>query len=43
MWLASKKITPPKEWCHNPEMVDLYCNTVAMIFASNGIIPPEDW
>ena len=35
MFLASKGIIPPEEWKHEPSMVDINHETVAMILAKN--------
>ena len=44
MRLAEMRIVPPKEWIHNPNMIEpINKMTVAMHFALNGIIPPECW
>ena len=40
MLLANKKIIPPKEWEHNPNLMSCSHYTVAMYLAENGIIPP---
>lgn len=33
----------PNELYHDPTLVNYNKNTVAMIFASRGIIPPKEW
>ena len=43
MTFAFRKIRPPKEWYHNPELQDRSKNTVAILFAIHGVIPPEEW
>ena len=37
MILAYKGIIPPKEWIHDPEIMNEYENTVAMKLALNKI------
>lgn len=32
---------PNKEWDHDPYLLDKYNNTVGMMLAKNGIIPPH--
>ena len=44
MCFALNKIIPPKEWQHDPNMIDNFNNcTVGMYLAGNGIIPPKYW
>ena len=45
MILASRGIVPPKEWEYREEerflIRDVNQNTVALLLAKNGIIPPK--
>ena len=43
MILLCHKITPPKDFYHKPELQDNNGNTVPMIFAKKGKIPPKEW
>lgn len=43
MYLAKEGITPPKEWYHDPNLINSNGNTVAHCFAENGHIPPKEW
>lgn len=43
LYLADKGVIPPKEWCHDPLIVNEYGNTVAMKLALNKIEPPDEW
>ena len=40
MKLAEYNIDIPKYWEHDSELIDYDENTVAMILAKHGIIPP---
>ena len=40
MILSNKKIIPPKEWEHKPEIKNNENNTVARILVGKKIIPP---
>ena len=40
MILADKGIIPPSEWYHDPSLTNDKKETVAMLLARNGIIPP---
>ncbi len=42
MILAYEGILPPKEWQHDPTIID-NSYTVAMYLVSNKIIPPKEW
>ena len=41
MILALNGVDIPQEWYHDPELKNIYGQTVAMIYAKNGIVPPE--
>ena len=41
MILADSGIIPPKEWEHDKKMTDEYGNTVGILLAENGVIPPK--
>lgn len=44
MQLAYHEIIPPKEWQHDPNMVEnTNGDTVAIHLAVKGIIPPKCW
>lgn len=44
MWMAKNKITDiPKQWRHDKYLTNKWGQTVAMIYADNGIIPPKEW
>ena len=39
MYLAKKKIVPPKEWEHDKFLKNRYDQTVGLILSYKGIIP----
>ena len=41
MIYAKYNIIPPKEWQHNPLIHDKNGNTIAVLLAKNGTIPPK--
>lgn len=41
MYIAGKGKIPDSQWNHNPEIKNVNGETVAIILASTGIIPPE--
>ena len=43
MYLASNKILPPKEWYHNPLLINEHNGTVAVILINKGVLPPKEW
>ena len=43
MMLAFNGIIPPKEWCHDPNIRDLWKNTVAHYLKTHNIPVPNIW
>ena len=44
MNLVNNSIIPPKEWHHDPELLeDNNEGTIALKLAKKGIIPPKEW
>ena len=43
MILAINNINIPKEWEHISELKNKYGYTVALLYASKGLIPPKQW
>ena len=43
MYMAAHGHIPSNIWRHHPMKRDAYNNTVAMLLAQNGIIPPDEW
>jgi len=41
MILAYDKIIPPRYFEHDPNMTNINNETVAILLAKNGIVPPE--
>lgn len=43
LYMAAHGHIPSKIWRHEPYVIDSKGNTVAMLLAQNGIIPPDEW
>lgn len=43
LYMAAHGHIPSKIWRHEPYVIDSKGNTVAMLLAQNGIIPPNEW
>ena len=41
MFLSRNGMIPPKEWEHNPNIKNKYNDTVAILLAYKGKIPPK--
>ena len=40
MILANRRIVPPEEWNHSNTLINSKGETVAMLFAFKGMLPP---